>query len=77
MSPNRCLLKPFMLPVSAVHIYMPLMEAYYKYKAYKHVQMFFVFLSECLEFYYTHMLLSGAHNRMDRYISLNFKVKIC
>ena len=41
-------------------------------KAYNLVQMF-SFVTECLELYYTRKLLSVAHNRMDRYISLKFQ----
>ena len=40
-------------------------------KAYNHVQMF-SFVTECLELY-TRKLLSAAHNRIDRYISLKFQ----
>ena len=41
-------------------------------KAYNHVQMF-SFITECLELYYTRKLLSAAHNRIDRYVSLKFQ----
>ena len=41
-------------------------------KAYNHVQMF-SFVTECLELYYTRKLLSAAHNRMDKYISLKYQ----
>ena len=41
-------------------------------KAYNHVQMF-SFVTECLELYYTRKLLSVAHNRIDRYISIKFQ----
>lgn len=41
-------------------------------KAYNHVQMF-SFVTECLELYYTRKLLSVAHNRIDRYVSLKFQ----
>ncbi len=41
-------------------------------KAYNHVQMF-SFITDCFELYYTRKLLSVAHNRMDRYISLKYQ----
>jgi len=41
-------------------------------KAYNIVQMF-SFITECLELYYTRKLLSFAHNRVDRYISLKYQ----
>lgn len=41
-------------------------------KAYNHVQLF-SFITECLELYYTRKLLSVAHNRIDRYISIKFQ----
>ena len=41
-------------------------------KAYNIVQMF-SFITECFELYYTRKLLSFAHNRVDRYISLKYQ----
>ena len=41
-------------------------------KAYNIVQIF-SFITECLELYYTRKLLSFAHNRVDRYISLKYQ----
>ena len=41
-------------------------------KAYNLVQMF-SFITECMEIYYSRKLLSVAHNRMDRYVSLKFQ----
>jgi len=41
-------------------------------KAYNIVQIF-SFITECLELYYTRKLLSFAHNRVDRYISLEYQ----
>ena len=33
----------------------------------------FSFITECLELYYTRKLLSAAHSRIDRYVSLKFQ----
>ncbi len=45
-------------------------------KAYNHVQMF-SFITECMELYYCRKLLSAAHNRLDRYISLKYQGLNC
>ena len=45
-------------------------------KAYNLVQMF-SFVTECLELYYTRKILSVAHNRFDRHISLKFQGLKC
>ena len=45
-------------------------------KAYNLVQMF-CFVTECLEMYYSRKLLSVAHNRVDRYISLKYQGMKC
>ena len=45
---------------------------FHRVKAYNIVQMF-SFITECLELYYTRKLLSFAHNRVDRYISLKYQ----
>ena len=45
-------------------------------KAYNIVQMF-SFITECFELYYTRKLLSFAHNRVDRYISLKYQGMKC
>ena len=41
-------------------------------KAYNIIQMF-TFVTECLELYYTRKLLSVAHNRINRYVSLKYQ----
>ncbi len=45
-------------------------------KAYNIVQMF-SFITECLEMYYSRKLLSVAHNRVDRYISIKYQGMKC
>ena len=45
-------------------------------KAYNLVQMF-SFVTECLELYYIRKILSVAHNRFDRHISLKFQGLKC
>ena len=45
---------------------------FHRVKAYNIVQIF-SFITECLELYYTRKLLSFAHNRVDRYISLKYQ----
>ncbi len=46
-------------------------------KAYNHVQMF-SFITECMELYYCRkLMLSAAHNRLDRYISLKYQGLNC
>ena len=45
-------------------------------KAYNLVQMF-SFVTECLEMYYSRKLLSVAHNRVDRYVSLKYQGLKC
>jgi len=45
-------------------------------KAYNVVQMF-SFVTECLEMYYSRRLLSVAHNRVDRYISIKYQGMKC
>ena len=45
-------------------------------KAYNIVQMF-SFVTECLEMYYLRKLLSVAHNRVDRYISIKYQGMKC
>ena len=45
---------------------------FHRIKAYNIVQIF-SFITECLELYYTRKLLSFAHNRVDRYISLKYQ----
>ena len=45
-------------------------------KAYNLLQMF-SFVTECLELYYVRKILSVAHNRMDRHISLKFQGVKC
>lgn len=45
-------------------------------KAYNHDQMF-SFITESLELYYIRKVLSAAHNRIDRYISIKFQGLKC
>ena len=45
-------------------------------KAYNITQMF-SFITECFELYYMRKLLSFAHNRVDRYISLKYQGMKC
>jgi len=45
-------------------------------KVYNLVQMF-SFVTECLELYYIRSLLSVAHNRIDRYVSLKYQGLRC